>query len=197
MMLAEIDRFGGCSRDGESGELGEGDVDFDVTRRKAGPLDGDLDSDRRSCLNADAGSTWWMCVGDGKCRVPPASPCGEYDPTMRAFRWISGDMGVKRLASLTESLIRRSFKSEFGVEFWCLKDFGACSRCSQKSRGDAFQPQQIVLLEALLCVQTRWRRVHAETCSPLECPKGMRHSKPPPCESSQPITPSTPSSELA
>ncbi len=56
-ILAEIDRFGGCSRDGESGELGEGDVDFEVTRRKVGPLEGDLESDRRSCLNAAAGST--------------------------------------------------------------------------------------------------------------------------------------------
>ena len=57
-VLAEIDRFGGGSREGESGELGDGDVDFDVTRRNAGPLDGDRESERRSCLKAEAGSTW-------------------------------------------------------------------------------------------------------------------------------------------
>lgn len=59
-MLADIDRFGGGSREGESGELGDGDVDFDVTRRNAGPLDGDLESEWRNCLKADAGSTWCM-----------------------------------------------------------------------------------------------------------------------------------------
>ncbi len=59
-MLADIDRFGGGSRVGESGELGDGDVDFDVTRRKAGPLDGDLERECRSCLKAEAGSTWCM-----------------------------------------------------------------------------------------------------------------------------------------
>ena len=59
-MLADIDRFGGDSREGDSGELGDGDVDLDVTSRKAGPLDGDLESERRSCLKAEAGSTWWM-----------------------------------------------------------------------------------------------------------------------------------------
>ena len=57
-MLADIDRLGSGSRDGERGELGDGDVDFDVTRRKAGPLEGDLESERRSCLKAEAGSTW-------------------------------------------------------------------------------------------------------------------------------------------
>ena len=57
-MLADIDRLGSGSREGESGELGDGDVDFEVTRRKAGPLDGDLESERRSCLKAEAGSTW-------------------------------------------------------------------------------------------------------------------------------------------
>lgn len=59
-MLADMDRFGGGSREGESGELGDGDVDFEVTRRKAGPLDGDLERERRSCLKAEAGSTWCM-----------------------------------------------------------------------------------------------------------------------------------------
>lgn len=56
-ILADIDRPGSGSREGESGELGDGDVDFDVTRRKAGPLDGDLESERRNCLKAEAGST--------------------------------------------------------------------------------------------------------------------------------------------
>ena len=59
-MFADSDRYGGVSREGESVELGDGDVDLDVTRLKVGPLDGDLDSERRSCLNADAGSTWCM-----------------------------------------------------------------------------------------------------------------------------------------
>lgn len=57
-MLADIDRPGSGSREGESGELGDGDVDFEVTRRKAGPRDGDLESERRNCLKAEAGSTW-------------------------------------------------------------------------------------------------------------------------------------------
>ena len=56
-MLADIDRLGSGSREGERGELGDGDVDFDVTRRNAGPLEGDLESERRSCLKAEAGST--------------------------------------------------------------------------------------------------------------------------------------------
>ena len=59
-MPADIDRFGGGSREGESGELGDGDVDFDVTRRKAGPFDGDLERERLSCLKAEVGSTWCM-----------------------------------------------------------------------------------------------------------------------------------------
>lgn len=88
-MLAEIDRFGGGSLDGERGELGEGDADLEVTRRNLegdldSPLDGDLDSECRSCLKAEAGSTWWMCVGDGKWRVPPTSP-DEYDATILTF----------------------------------------------------------------------------------------------------------------
>jgi len=62
MMLAEIDRLGGGSFAGESGELGEGDVDLEVIRRNLdvdldSPLDGDLDSECRSCLKAEAGST--------------------------------------------------------------------------------------------------------------------------------------------
>jgi hypothetical protein len=86
-MLAESDRFGGGSLDGDSGELGEGDVDLEVTRRNldgdlVNPLDGDLDREFRSCLKADAVSTWCMCVGDGKWRVPPTSPDGENDATM-------------------------------------------------------------------------------------------------------------------
>lgn len=48
--FADNDRFGGGSRDGESGELGEGDVDLEVTRRNLdgdleSPLDGDRDSE--------------------------------------------------------------------------------------------------------------------------------------------------------
>lgn len=87
--FADIDRFGGGSRDGESGEIGEGDVDLEVTRRNLDgdrdrPFDGDLDSECRSCLKAEAGSTWCICVGDGRCRVPPKSPDGEYDPTIYA-----------------------------------------------------------------------------------------------------------------
>lgn len=87
-MLAESERFGGGSLDGESGELGEGDADLEVTRRNldgdlVNPLDGDLDSECRSCLKADAGSTRWMCVGDGKWRVPPTSPDGEYETILK------------------------------------------------------------------------------------------------------------------
>ena len=59
-MPAEMDRFGGGCREGESGELGDGDVDFEVTRRKAGPLDGDLERERRSCLKAEVGLTCCM-----------------------------------------------------------------------------------------------------------------------------------------
>lgn len=43
--------------DGESGDLGVGDGDADVTRRKAGPREGDLESDRRSCRMAEVAST--------------------------------------------------------------------------------------------------------------------------------------------
>ena len=87
--FADNDRFGGGSRDGESGELGEGDVDFEVTRRnlegeRDSAFEGDLDKECRSCLKAEVGSTWWMWVGDGRCSVPPMSPEGEYDPTMVA-----------------------------------------------------------------------------------------------------------------
>lgn len=61
-MPDEIDRIGGGSREGDSGELGDGDVDFEVTRRKAGPgpFEGDLERERRICLKAEAGSTWCM-----------------------------------------------------------------------------------------------------------------------------------------
>ena len=37
-----------ASRGGERGDLGIGDVDLDVTRRKAETLDGDRDSERRN-----------------------------------------------------------------------------------------------------------------------------------------------------
>lgn len=56
---------------------------MDVIKRNVGPFEGDLDSERRSCLKADAASTWRMWVGDGKCRVPPASPGEEHVATMR------------------------------------------------------------------------------------------------------------------
>lgn len=80
--FAEADRLGGGPRDGDRGELGDGDADFDVIKRKAGPLEGDRESERRSCLNADAASTWRICVGDGKCKAPPASPGEEHVATM-------------------------------------------------------------------------------------------------------------------
>jgi hypothetical protein len=50
------DGLGGGERgEGDKGEVGEGD--FEVTRRNAGPLDGDLESERRSDLIA-AVSGW-------------------------------------------------------------------------------------------------------------------------------------------
>lgn len=58
--LAEAERLGGDSSDGESGELGDGEVDFEVISRKAGPFDGDLESERRNCLIAEDASTWCM-----------------------------------------------------------------------------------------------------------------------------------------
>lgn len=61
-------------RDGESGEIGDGEADLDVTKRKAAPLEGDRERERRSCLNAEALSIWRMWLGDGKRRVPPVSP---------------------------------------------------------------------------------------------------------------------------
>lgn len=78
----DTDRTEAQMRDGERGELGEGEADLDVTKRKFAPFDGDLDSERRSCLKADALSIWRMWLGDGKCRVPPVSPWGEYVETM-------------------------------------------------------------------------------------------------------------------
>lgn len=54
--LAEVARLGG-DRDGESGELGDGDVDFDVTKRKVGVFEGDLESEWRSCRIAEVAST--------------------------------------------------------------------------------------------------------------------------------------------
>lgn len=56
--IKEVDaeRLGGERHDGESGELGDGDVDLDVTRRNAEALEGDRDSERR-ILNVEAAST--------------------------------------------------------------------------------------------------------------------------------------------
>lgn len=81
--LAEAERVDGDSSDGESGELGDGEVDFEVMSRKAGPFDGDLESERRNCVIAEVASTGCMWVGDGKCSVPPASRCGEKVATIR------------------------------------------------------------------------------------------------------------------
>lgn len=55
-MFAEV-VFDGERREGERGDLGVGDGDAEVTRRKAGPLEGDLESDRRSCRIAEVAST--------------------------------------------------------------------------------------------------------------------------------------------
>lgn len=49
--------FDGESGEGDSGDFGVGDGDADVTRRKAGPREGDLESDRRSCRMAEVAST--------------------------------------------------------------------------------------------------------------------------------------------
>jgi hypothetical protein len=48
-------RRDGESGDGESGDLGETVVDFDVTNRNEGPFEGDLESERRNCARADDG----------------------------------------------------------------------------------------------------------------------------------------------
>ncbi len=74
----DADRVVVHTREGESGELGDGEADLDVTRRNAAPLEGDRERERRSCLNAAALSMWRMWLGDGKWSVPPVSPCGEY-----------------------------------------------------------------------------------------------------------------------
>ena len=58
-------RFCGDSGDGESGELGDGEVDLDVTRRKAGLLEGDWERECRSCLIVEFVSTWCMWAGEG------------------------------------------------------------------------------------------------------------------------------------
>lgn len=121
--FAEADRFGGGPRDGDSGELGDGDADFDVIKRNAGPLEGDLESERRSCLNADAASTWRICVGDGKCKVPPASPGEEHVTTMgrsgrtTCFKQLAklAKLKLKLKLTLTLSLVRNkneAFRSE-------------------------------------------------------------------------------------
>ena len=58
--LADVDRCVGDGGVGDSGELGEGDVDFEVISRKAAPLEGDLESERRNCLIAEVASTCCM-----------------------------------------------------------------------------------------------------------------------------------------
>ncbi len=55
--MSDADRLGGDGIGGESGELGDGDVDFDVISRNVGPFEGERESERRSCLNAEEGST--------------------------------------------------------------------------------------------------------------------------------------------
>ena len=50
----EADRFCGEAQ-GDRGEFGDGEVGCDVTRRKAGPFDGDRDNERR-ILNGEVGS---------------------------------------------------------------------------------------------------------------------------------------------
>lgn len=55
-MFAEVG-FDGDSGEGDRGDLGLGDGDAEVTRRKAGPLEGDLESDRRNCRRAEVAST--------------------------------------------------------------------------------------------------------------------------------------------
>ena len=55
-MFAQV-MFDGERGEGDSGDLGVGDVDAEVTRRKAGPFEGDLESDRRSCRMAEVAST--------------------------------------------------------------------------------------------------------------------------------------------
>lgn len=55
--LADSDRMGVDRPGGDSGERGEGDADFDVTKRKAGLFEGERESERRSCLIAEEVST--------------------------------------------------------------------------------------------------------------------------------------------
>jgi hypothetical protein len=55
-VFAEV-AFDGESGEGERGDLGVGDGDAEVTRRKAGPLEGERESDRRSCRMAEVAST--------------------------------------------------------------------------------------------------------------------------------------------
>lgn len=51
----------GESGDGDSGDFGVGEVDTEVTNRKAGARDGERESERRSCRMAEVASTWvWM-----------------------------------------------------------------------------------------------------------------------------------------
>ena len=66
-------RCDGDSGDGERGELGEGELDLEVIRRKAGPLDGDLERDRRSWASAELGSDRGVFVEGRARRLPPLS----------------------------------------------------------------------------------------------------------------------------
>ena len=44
---AEADRVCDGAQDGDRGEVGDGEVEVDVTKRKAGLLDGERDNERR------------------------------------------------------------------------------------------------------------------------------------------------------
>ena len=56
-IFAEVDFEAGESGEGDRGDFGVGDGEAEVTKRKAGPLEGDLESDRRSCRMAEVAST--------------------------------------------------------------------------------------------------------------------------------------------
>lgn len=58
---------------GDNGEFGVGEEDLEVISRNAGPFDGDLERDCRSCSRADGGALWGLFDGEGKCKVPPPS----------------------------------------------------------------------------------------------------------------------------
>ena len=48
-----------------NGDLGEEAPELVVTRRNAGPLEGDLDSEWRRFSRVEAESMRWTCVGEG------------------------------------------------------------------------------------------------------------------------------------